>query len=124
MVHIAHQHTSSHIERILQHVVRHLLAVHIERVVLTPYMCGCRYMVVEGHQYSHAGLTTSNEVRGDTEAYKVLLIHMSLVCPHNALIDVPQFKLTVCGPASVGQLMYFGCAVPRCGWDTYADTNS
>ena len=52
MVHIAHQHTSSHIERILQHVVRHLLAVHIERVVLTPYMCGCGYMVVEGHQYS------------------------------------------------------------------------
>ena len=48
--------------------------------------CGC--------QYFHAGLTTRNKMRGDTEAYEVPLVHMPLVCLHNALIDV-----TVCGPA-------------------------
>ena len=46
------------------------------------------------------------QMRSDTEAYEVPLI---FVCPHNALIDVPQFKGTVCGPATLVLVMCCVC---------------
>lgn len=44
------------------------------------------------------GLTTGDEMGCNTEAYKVIFIDMSFVCPHNPLVDVPELQFAICGP--------------------------